>query len=74
MWATSGGDRSVLVAALMITQSFLYSAIFFTSGLVLEYYFKVKPTGTGYYFFAYPGNLAGHCCSGACSTPSAGRR
>ena len=52
--------RSILVAALMITQSFLYNAIFFTSGLVLEYYFHVNPTNTGYYFFAFAaGNLAG---------------
>jgi MFS family permease len=53
-------QRSVLVAALMITQSFLYNAIFFTSGLVLEFYFHVKATDTGYYFFAFAaGNLAG---------------
>jgi MFS family permease len=52
--------RSTLVAALMITQSFLYNAIFFTSGLVLEYYFHVNPTDTGYYFFAFAaGNLLG---------------
>jgi MFS family permease len=52
--------RSTLVAALMITQSFLYNAIFFTSGLVLEYFFHVNPTDTGYYFFAFAaGNLAG---------------
>jgi MFS family permease len=52
--------RSVLVAALMITQSFLYNAIFFTSGLVLEYYFHVGVTDTGYYFFAFAaGNLLG---------------
>ena len=44
----------------MITQSFLYNAIFFTSGLVLEFYFHVNPTDTGYYFFAFAaGNLAG---------------
>jgi MFS family permease len=44
----------------MITQSFLYNAIFFTSGLVLEFYFHVKATDTGYYFFAFAaGNLAG---------------
>ena len=44
----------------MITQSFLYNAIFFTSGLVLEFYFHVKPTDTGYYFFAFAaGNLLG---------------
>jgi MFS family permease len=52
--------RSVLVAALMITQSFLYNAIFFTYGLVLEFFFHVKATDTGYYFFAFAvGNLAG---------------
>jgi MFS family permease len=52
--------RSILVAALMITQSFLYNAIFFTSSLVLEYFFHVKPTNTSYYFFAFAaGNLLG---------------
>jgi MFS family permease len=52
--------RSILVAALMITQSFLYNAIFFTSGLVLEFFFGVKATDTGYYFFAFAaGNLLG---------------
>ena len=52
--------RSVLVAALMITQSFLYNAIFFTSSLVLEYFFKVPATHTSYYFFAFAaGNLLG---------------
>jgi MFS family permease len=52
--------RSVLGAALMITQSFLYNAIFFTYGLVLLIFFHVKPTDTGYYFLAFAvGNLAG---------------
>ena len=52
--------RSVLVFALMSTQSFLYNAIFFTYGLVLEFYFHVKTTDTAYYFFAFAaGNLAG---------------
>ena len=52
--------RSVLVAALMITQSFLYNAIFFTSSLVLEFFFHVKATDTAYYFFAFAaGNLLG---------------
>jgi MFS family permease len=52
--------RSILVAALMITQSFLYNAIFFTSALVLEFFFKVKATDTSYYFFAFAvGNLLG---------------
>src|SRR6202050_2804570 len=53
-------SRSVLVAALMITQSFLYNAIFFTYGLVLLEFFHVKATDTGYYFLAFAaGNLAG---------------
>ena len=52
--------RSVLGASLMITQSFLYNAIFFTYGLVLEFFFQVSPTHTGYYFLAFAvGNLAG---------------
>jgi MFS family permease len=52
--------RAVLVAALMITQSFLYNAIFFTYGLVLEYFFHVKTTDTAYYFMAFAaGNLLG---------------
>src|ERR1700744_5909966 len=52
--------RSTLVFMLMSTQSFLYNAIFFTYGLVLEYFFHVKATDTGYYFFAFAaGNLAG---------------
>ena len=40
----SGSTRAARssVAALMITQSFLYNAIFFTYGLVLEFFFHVK--------------------------------
>jgi MFS family permease len=53
-------SRSVLSAALMITQSFLYNAIFFTYGLVLTFFFHVKPTNTAYYFMAFAaGNLLG---------------
>jgi MFS family permease len=53
-------SRSVLTAALMITQSFLYNAIFFTYGLVLEFFFHVKTTDTAYYFMAFAaGNLLG---------------
>jgi MFS family permease len=52
--------RSTLVAALMITQSFLYNAIFFTYGLVLKFFFHVPATSVGYYFFAFAaGNLLG---------------
>jgi MFS family permease len=52
--------RAVLVAALMITQSFLYNAIFFTYGLVLKFFFHVPADRVGYYFFAFAaGNLLG---------------
>jgi len=52
--------RSVLAAALMITQSFLYNAIFFTSSLVLNSFYHVAATATPYYFFAFAaGNLLG---------------
>ena len=53
-------SRSVLGAALMITQSFLYNAIFFTYGLVLEFFFHVGTGSTPYYFMAFAaGNLLG---------------
>ncbi len=52
--------RSTLTAALMITQSFLYNAIFFTYGLVLKFFFHVSANDVGYYFFAFAaGNLLG---------------
>jgi MFS family permease len=52
--------RSTLVAALMITQSFLYNAIFFTYGLVLKFFFHVPASSVPYYFFAFAaGNLLG---------------
>jgi MFS family permease len=53
-------SRSVLVATLMITQSFLYNAIFFTYGLVLKFFFHVSAADVPYYFFAFAaGNLLG---------------
>ncbi|WP_249020500.1 MFS transporter [Conexibacter sp. S30A1] len=52
--------RSTLTATLMITQSFLYNAIFFTYGLVLKFFFHVGANDVGYYFFAFAaGNLLG---------------
>ncbi len=52
--------RSVLGATLMITQSFLYNAIFFTYGLVLKQFYGVGDTALPYYFIAFAaGNLAG---------------
>jgi MFS family permease len=52
--------RAILGAALMITQSFLYNAIFFTYALVLTKVYGVSPTSTAYYFmFFAAGNLLG---------------
>ena len=53
-------DRTILSAVLMITQSFLYNAIFFTAASVLVNFFQVTTNSTPVYllFFAI-GNLAG---------------
>jgi MFS family permease len=53
-------SRAIYGGTLMITQSFLYNAIFFTYGLVLQFFFHVPPTQTAYYFMAFcAGNLLG---------------
>jgi MFS family permease len=52
--------RAVLGATLMITQSFLYNAIFFTYALVLTKVYGVASGSTEYYFMVFAaGNLAG---------------
>jgi MFS family permease len=52
--------RSVLGATLMISQSFLYNAIFFTYGLVLKHFYGVADHDIPKYFFAFAaGNLLG---------------
>jgi MFS family permease len=52
--------RATLGATLMITQSFLYNAIFFTYGLVLKQFYGVSDASLPYYFVAFAlGNLAG---------------
>ncbi len=52
--------RAILGATLMITQSFLYNAIFFTYALVLTKIYDVPATDTAYYFIFFAlGNLAG---------------
>jgi len=53
-------SRAIYGGTLMITQSFLYNAIFFTYGLVLQFFFHVSPGSTPYYFLAFcAGNLLG---------------
>jgi len=52
--------RAVLGASLMITQSFLYNAIFFTYALVLTNFYGVSPTTVPLYGLAFSiGNLIG---------------
>jgi MFS family permease len=53
-------SRSVLGATLMITQSFLYNAIFFTYTLVLTKIYGVPGSSAPWYLIAFAaGNLAG---------------
>ena len=52
--------RSVLGASLMISQSFLYNAIFFTYTLVLSTFYGVSASSAPWYLIAFAvGNLAG---------------
>ncbi len=53
-------SRAVLGASLMISQSFLYNAIFFTYTLVLSKFYGVSPTSTPLFLIAFAvGNLSG---------------
>jgi MFS family permease len=53
-------SRSILSLGLMLTQSFLYNAIFFTYVLILHDFYGVKESVVGYYIFPFAaGNLAG---------------
>jgi MFS family permease len=52
--------RTVLGLTLMITQSFLYNAIFFTSSLVLQNFYGKSASSAALYFFPFAiGNLLG---------------
>ena len=52
--------RTVLGATLMITQSFLYNAIFFTYALVLKNFYDLTSSQAALYFFPFAiGNLLG---------------
>jgi MFS family permease len=53
-------SRTFLSLALMVTQAFLYNAIFFTESLVLTNFFKVPSGNVGYYIFPFAlGNVLG---------------
>ncbi|MBO0811077.1 MAG: MFS transporter [Microlunatus sp.] len=52
--------RTVLGLTMMVTQSFLYNAIFFSQGNVLKGFYGVSQANVGYFFFPFAiGNLAG---------------
>ncbi|MDQ2710028.1 MAG: MFS transporter [Actinomycetota bacterium] len=52
--------RSIYGATLMITQSFLYNAIFFTYAIVLKVFYGIDPESTPLYFIVFAiGNLLG---------------
>lgn len=53
-------QRTLVALTLMITQAFLYNAIFFTEALVLTTFFSVDAAKVGYYIFPFAiGNLLG---------------
>jgi MFS family permease len=53
-------QRTVLSLTLMVTQAFLYNAIFFTEALVLTRFFAVPSGSVGLYIFPFAvGNLLG---------------
>jgi len=52
--------RSFLGFSMMVTQSFLYNAIFFTYSLVLQNFYHISASGVSVYFFPFAvGNLLG---------------
>jgi MFS family permease len=57
---TTYPKRTALVLALMITQAFLYNAVFFNQGLQLTTFFGVAPGDVGLYIFPFAiGNFLG---------------
>jgi MFS family permease len=52
--------RSFLGFSMMVTQAFLYNAIFFTYALVLQHFYNIPSDRIGFYFFPFAvGNLVG---------------
>jgi MFS family permease len=52
--------RTILGLTMMITQSFLYNAIFFSQGSVLKGFYGISEANVGYFFFPFAiGNLLG---------------
>lgn len=65
--------RSVLGFMLMVTQSFLYNAIFFTYALILAEFYGIRDGAVAYFIFPFAvGNLVGRWCWAGTSTPWGG--
>jgi MFS family permease len=57
--------RSIYGFTMMVTQAFLFNAIFFSYGLVLTHFYHVSTGHIPYYFFPFAiGNLLGPLCLG----------
>ena len=69
-------SRSILGATLMITQSFLYNAIFFTYALVLTNFYDVDSRHAPLLLLPVRDRQprSARCCSATSSTRSAGAR
>ncbi|MDA8330217.1 MAG: MFS transporter [Candidatus Dormibacteraeota bacterium] len=53
-------SRSLLGFSMMVTQSFLYNAIFFSYALVLTHFYRIASDQTAFFFIPFAaGNLAG---------------
>ena len=64
--------RSVLALALMVAQSFLFNAVFFTYGLVLSKFYHISEARIGAYMLPLAaGNFLGPLLLGGYSTRSA---
>jgi hypothetical protein len=67
--------RAVLGSSLMITQSFLYNAIFFTYALVLTKFYHVSNDAVPCTAWrSRSATWPARCCSANCSTPGAAGR
>lgn len=67
--------RAVLGFTMMVTQAFLYNAIFFTYSLVLTTFYKIPSGNVGWYLIPFAiGNILVRGPSGGCSIPGAGAR
>ena len=67
--------RAVLGLALFIGQAFIYNAVTFDLGTILNEFFDVAPARYRPFMILFArATSSGRCCSGGCSTPSGASR